>query len=270
MRVRKIAAFTLLLVMSAAPGAAQPSPVPDSLVAEFVEKGHYAGWTPAVIFRNCEQLDEVDQRALTLVLEADLSRERMDDLAFVWMVVLQGCQPPEVVDWFLEQVATDIEMGRDVGLMISLWKGLELASSPRVRDQLRQYVFDEGLPESTRVRAGRTLFLGADRQARRYEFSAALQEGTTPYLLAIQIGALMARDDTEWTLREVGRVVLDDPRVAEQSLFGQVLVSSRAYATEAQRDRLADALEEAAGRSSLSSERRDWLTLTARALRRGA
>jgi hypothetical protein len=153
--------------------------------------------------------------------------------------------------------------------MHALWKGLELASSPRVRGRLREYVLDTNVPEDIRVAAGRSMFEGADTEGKREEFTMAFQSGETPVPLANQMGFFMTRYDTDWTLRETGRLVLDDPQLVEQVLFGQVVVSSRNAASQGQRDRLAAELEALAERPSSSDERRFILIGAARGLRRG-
>ncbi len=271
MNMRAVSAWAVMLwsLSLASSGAAQETAAADSLVAGFIEKGLVAEWRPDLIFQDCEQLDEVDQRALELLLAADLSRQRADDLAFAWRVVLEACQPPAVVDWFLAELEADVRQGRDAKSMHILWRALELASSPRVRSRLREYVLDTTLPEEIRVAAGRSMFEGAGVEGKREEFTMVFQSGDAPVPLANQMGFFMMRYDTDWTLRETARLVSDDPQLVEQVLFGQVVVSSRDAASRGQRDDLAGALEEIAERASVSEERRGFLIGIARDLRGG-
>jgi hypothetical protein len=68
------------------------------------------------------------------------------------------------VDWFLDEVDAHVRQSRDAKSMHILWKGLELASPPRVRGRLREYLLDTNLREDVRVAEGRSMFEGADAE----------------------------------------------------------------------------------------------------------
>lgn len=261
-------AIVIIGVALARPTLAQEVSVADSLVAAFLEHGSASSWQPLDVFRDCIPLSPTQQRAFDLLSQLERNHPRYEQLTLAWSVALRSCKNEGLVNWFFAQLDQRVRTGETAQDTWLLWKALEDGTSPEIRARLRAYIHRTDLPGDVRSRAGLTMFNGIDGAERRAEFAALFRAADAPWELGTSLGSMMVRYDAEWTVAEAVRAVADDPRLADQPLFGQIIVSANQFATERVREDAAARLQAAVRGRAMSPEHADRLRSAVRALRR--
>src|SRR5690606_2586069 len=102
-----IGVIGLLLVCSPASTASSQVAAPsmDSLVATFIEMGPLSPWRPHQLCEGCPDLDSRQRRGISLLMSADLSLERTDQLASAWASPLVRCADPTLEQWYFDTMS---------------------------------------------------------------------------------------------------------------------------------------------------------------------
>jgi hypothetical protein len=267
--VFKRAALALFLAAVSASGAqAQQAPSPDSLVDYWLRRGSRANWQPHLLFAGCPNLAEWQERGIGLVLAADLSPERANDLARVWATALGSCGSERVERWYFGRMNQSIARGESTAAMLTFWTALGNADSPRVREYLWTLMLDPAKPEEHRASAGASLFVRMGPQERLREYLRAFETLRMPFEVAVGTTTILLEHDADALLREVGERVRVNPALADQAAFTQIAESSDRYTGLAARRALGEALRDGLRRSPLSGRQQSRLELAAAFLMR--
>lgn len=222
----------------------QQEPSADSLVAYWLRRGALGNWSPGQLFHGCPNLANWQQRGIQLLLNAELSREREDQLAISWGNALSECADPRVENWLFVRVNRAMERGEHPWMLLSYWDALKDADSPGVRAYLRDLMLDTSKPETYRDHAAGALFSRFGPDERMREYLAAFETRRMPFETQVGQTTILLQREPERLLREVGRRVRENPDLAEQAAFTLIVESANRYATPGSRRALAAELQE--------------------------
>jgi hypothetical protein len=235
----------LVTLVAACPVAAQQTPPSaDSLVDYWIQRGARANWNPAQLFTGCPDLAPWQKRGIDLLLNAELSRERSRHLAISWGIALSRCRDVRVETWLFRQVDAAIERGEHPWSMMSYWDALTRAESPGVRAYLRDLMLDTTRGDEYRGSASGALFARFGPEERLREYLAAFETRRMPFEMQVGETTLLLEHQPERLLRELAARVRENPDLADQGAFTQVVESVHRYASRNSRRALAAGLQE--------------------------
>ena len=240
----------------------------DSLVSMFIQHGLSSSWKPYEIYSSCPRLTSDQEKALSLLLDAELSRARLSHLAIAWSLPLRSCRDSRLEGWFFNQARESIARGEHVDEISSVWSALQDADSPGIREFLESIVYDERVSADTRTSVGYVLFTRytPDERLRAYLriFDADLM---TPEFAGYQTDRVMAQD-ADRVLAEVARLIQRRPTLVRQAAFEGIVISSVPNASEAAREQFAAELESLLrNRPELADQTRARMRAAAQVLR---
>jgi hypothetical protein len=252
--------LTLLLAGASLSAAeAQQTPSADSLVPYWIERGALANWQPHLLFAGCPNLQDWQKRGIELLLAANLSLERTNDLALAWMIPLRGCNSTQLEQWYFKHLDAAIQQGEPEGKMLKFWTAMRHGDSPAIRDYLRNLMLDVSRPEAYRNSAGVALFVRFGPEERLREYLRAFETRRMPFEISVGQTAALLKHNADRLLGEVGRRVRLNPELADQLAFTGVVESSSRYASAAARRNLGEALRAGLKRPGLSASQRSRL-----------
>ncbi|HEU0302819.1 MAG TPA: hypothetical protein VFR37_25380 [Longimicrobium sp.] len=259
--------FIVFLVSLAPRLAAQPDPPHlDSLMAHWLKHGVSSGWQPYRLLTGCTNLADWQERGIKLLLRAELSPERRNDLARAWGAALRRCRNAHVEDWFFHHVNAAMESGEHVYGLHTFWWALENADSPGIREYLRNLMLDVSRSESYRVAAGGALFTRFGPEEQMREYLSAFETGKMPFGTAMAQTELLLQRDAERLLREVGQRVRQNPQLADQWAFSTIVQSWDRFASTAARRQLGEDLQAGLRRTPTAGQQRERLERLVEAL----
>jgi hypothetical protein len=217
-------------------------PSVDSLVSMFLQHGLSSSWQPREIFSTCPRLTSDQEKALSLLLDAELSRLQLHNLVISWSGPLISCRDPRLEGWFFDQARKSIARGEHVDEIASVWSAFLDADSPGIREFLESIVYDERVSADTRTDVGHFLFTRytPDERLREYLriFAADLM---TPEFASFQTERVMAQHPDQ-VLGEVARLIEQNPQLARQAAFEALVLSSH-QASDGAKAQFAAAME---------------------------
>jgi hypothetical protein len=264
----RVATALVLTVVSASAAPAQGNPSADTLIANWLRQGAFGNWQPHTLFTGCPALAGWQRRGIDLLLSAELSRQRADELALAWIPALRNCNSPRVEQWYFGQVDAAMRRGDAPEGLLNLWTALASADSPRIRDYLQTLMLNPGKPEPYRTHAGWALFERFGPQERVDGFLEAFETRRMPFRTAVAVTSVLLRENPDGLLRVVGDRVRANPALADQTAFTMIAESSARYASAASRRALGQALNAGLRRSTLTGRQRTRLQNTAEWLER--
>lgn len=241
---------------------------PDSLVAHWLERGAVAGWQPRQLLRDCPNLSQWQQRGVTLILAAELTKERRDDLAITWASPLARCRLPWLEQWYIQQVEDAIRTGEHPWGLLAVRTALNGADSPTIRDYFWNLMVDTTKPQEHRNAAGASYFYRFAGEERLREYLRAFETRRMPFDTYVGVTELLLREDAETLMREVGRRVRERPELADQGAFTQIVESSDRHASRSVRRELAEALRVGLRNRPVAGRQRERLDAAAEFLAR--
>jgi hypothetical protein len=178
-----------------------------------------------------------------LLLDAELSRVRLRNLAIAWSLPLRSCRDPRLEGWFFDQARKSIARGEHVDEIATVWSAFLDADSPGIREFLESIVYDKRVSADTRTEVGYVLFTRytPDERLREYLriFAADLM---MPAFASFQTERVMAQRPDQ-VLGEVARLIEQNPQLARQAAFEAVVSSSAHQASDGAKAQFAAAME---------------------------
>ncbi|HEX2210265.1 MAG TPA: hypothetical protein VHG93_21490 [Longimicrobium sp.] len=242
----------------------------DSLVAHWLHRGAVSNWQPHLLLEGCPRLAPWQRRGLDRLLAANLSRQRVSDLALAWAVPLGTCNDERVEQWYIGQLDAAVRRGDAPDARLEFWIALQQSDSPRIRDYLRSLMLDAAKPEGWRHNAGAALFAPLNEQERMREYLAAFETRRLPFNVAVAQTELLLRRQPEALLRSVAARVRINAALADQTAFTHIVESSGRYASPSSRRALGQALREGMRRSATGGRQRIRLEQAAAWLERSS
>jgi hypothetical protein len=232
----------------------QSTPEPDSLVAAFVTNGVVAGgWSPHAIFENCPELAPWQQKAFDLLRSANLPHHREEQLVVAWGTALQHCRTAELEEWFLERTTGTLE--RPTAPTFSYWWVLTRYSSPRVDEQLFQWMVNVTLPDKFRDDAA-TAWIADTTPDRLEQWKRGFQSGKMPWSISNGLtGALLSQAPVQ-LLEAAGDIIGQRPELSQQTAFVALVEGAPGRAPDSALRRFAEDIKAALDSGSPSPEDR--------------
>jgi hypothetical protein len=262
---QKIGVITVLLGCSPATAAtgqvARPSV--DSLVATFIEQGILAQWQPYQLFRGCPDLDSRQRRGISLLMSANLSPGRTDELASAWASPLKRCADPTLEQWYFDTFSGLIRDGKSHYL--SRYRlVLGKTATPAVQSYLRSLMLDPTMPEDVRTWAGLHLVQQLQGRAVRAEWQLAFESEAEPWEVLRYATKRLLSEDPGWLLPGLAQRIRNNPGVTDSPRLQVIFYKVAQDGSPAQRETIARAVEDVAAR--VPEDRRanmrafaDWL-----------
>lgn len=238
-------------------------PSVDSLVATFIERGTLAQWQPSELFRGCPDLDSRQRHGISLLMSANLSLLRTDELANAWASPLKRCADPALEQWYFDTFSRSIHDGKFGHLSRSLMV-LGQTATPAVQSYLRSLMLDPTMPDDVRTWAGGQRVQQLQGRAVRAEWQLAFESEAVPWRVLRYATRRLLSEDPGWLLPELARRIRNNPDVTESPRLQAVFYKVAEDGSPAQRETIARAVEDTAAR--VPEDRRanmrafaDWL-----------